>query len=48
MVKRFLARARRLDEYAEIGARLFLADEFGEPQRAQRNIRVVVAAVSGH
>ena len=48
VVERFLARARRLDEHPQIGARLFLADEFGEPLRAQRGIDVVVALVGGH
>ena len=45
VVERFLARARRLDEHREVGARLRLADELGEPLRAQRGLRVVVAAL---
>ena len=36
VVERLAARARGLDEHAEIGARLLLADEFGQPLRAQR------------
>ena len=39
MVERLLARARRLDEHREVGARLLLPDEFGEPLRAQRGFR---------
>ncbi len=35
MVERLFARARRLDEHAQVGARFFLADEFGQPLRAQ-------------
>ena len=45
MVERLLARARGLDEHAEIGARLFLADEFGKALRAQRDIGVVSAGL---
>ena len=48
VVERFLARARGLDEHREIGARLLLADEFGQPLRAQRGIHVVVAALGVH
>ena len=49
VVERFLALARRLDEDAKIGARLLLADEFGEPLRTQRRIRgIVVAAFRGY
>ena len=33
---------------AEIGARLFLADEFGQPLRTQAGIRVVVAFFGGN
>ena len=47
VVERFLARARRLDEHAQIGARLFLADEFAQALRPQGRIRVVVAAFGG-
>ena len=47
VVERFLARARRLDEHLEIGARLLLADEVGEPLRAQRGVDVLVAASRG-
>ena len=35
MVERLLARARCFDEHAQVGARLFLADEFGQALRAQ-------------
>src|SRR6059036_1396132 len=38
-------RARGLDEHREVGARLLLADELGEPLRAQRGLRVFVAAL---
>ncbi len=48
VVERFLARARRLDEHREIGARLFLADEFAQSLRPQRGVDVVVALVGGH
>ena len=47
VVERFLARARRLDEDREISARLLLADEFGEPLRPQRGVRVIVARFGG-
>src|SRR6185312_1764238 len=48
MIERFLARARRLDEHAEIGARFFLADELRQALRAQAGVDVVVALVGGH
>ncbi len=47
VIERFLARARRLDEHREVGARLLLADEFGEALRTQRGLRVFVAALGG-
>jgi hypothetical protein len=43
VIERFLAGARRLDEDLEIGARLVLADEVGEPLRPQRDIGVFAA-----
>src|SRR5204862_6187994 len=45
VIERLFARARRLDEHREIGARLLLTDEFGEPLRAQRGVRVLVTAL---
>ena len=48
MVERFLARARGLDEHAEIGARLFLANEFRQALRAQVGVHIVIAAFGGH
>ena len=39
VVERFAAVARRLDEDAEVGARLLLADELGERLRTQRGFR---------
>ena len=47
VVERFLARARRRDEHAEIGARLALADELVEALRAQRRFRCVLVAALG-
>ena len=47
VIERLFARARRLDEHREVGARLRLPDEFGEPLRAQRGVRVLVAALGG-
>ena len=47
MVERFVARARGLDEDAQVGARLLLADELGEPLRPQRRFRDVVLAALG-
>ena len=43
VVERLFARARGLDEHAQVGARLLLADEIGEPLRPQRGVDVVVA-----
>ena len=43
MIERVAARLRRLDEDLEIVARRFLAGEIGERQRAQREVRIVVA-----
>ena len=49
VVERLVALARRLDEDAEIGARLLLPDEFGQPLRTKRSVRsIVVAAFGGH
>ena len=49
MIERFLARPRRLDEHRKVRARLLLADELGEPLRAQRGFRAVfVAALRRH
>ena len=49
MVERLVARARGLDEDAQIGARLLLADELAEPLRPQRGLRdVLVAALGRH
>ena len=45
MVQRLAAAARRLDEDPEIGARLLLADELGEPLRPQRRLGGVFLAV---
>ena len=47
MVERLAALARRLDEDREIGARLGLADEFGQQLRAQRGVADIVAAALG-
>ena len=47
VIERLFAPARRLDEHREIGARLRLPDELGEPLRAQRGVRVLVAALGG-
>src|SRR5262249_31774599 len=48
VVERFLALARRLDEDAQVGARLLLADELLEPQRPQRGLAdVLLAALAG-
>ncbi len=47
MVERLVARARRLDEDFQIGARLFLADKFRQPLRAQRGFREIVLAPFG-
>src|SRR5262249_45943626 len=47
MVERLAAGAGGLDEYAEIGARLALADELVEPLRAQRGFRRIVVAALG-
>src|SRR5262249_46779317 len=46
-VEGLLARARRLDEHAKIGARLALADELGEALRAQRRFGDVLLAALG-
>jgi hypothetical protein len=48
VVERFLARTRRLDEHAQVRARLFLADEFREALRTQRCVDVIVTLVGGH
>ena len=40
MIERFLARAGRLDEHAEVGARRLLPDEIRQPLRAERMIGV--------
>ena len=46
MIERLAPRARRLDEHAEIPARLLLTDEFRKPLRAQRRLgRIFVAAL---
>ena len=47
VVERLAAALRRLDEDAEIGPRLLLADELGEPLRAQRGLRGVLVAPLG-
>ena len=47
MVQRLAALARGLDEDREIGARLRLADEFGQQLRAQRGVADIVAAALG-
>ena len=47
VIERLFARACRLDEHREVGARLRLPDELGEPLRAQRGVRVLVAALGG-
>ena len=39
VIERFAPRARRLDEHAEIGARLLLADELRQPLRAAATAR---------
>src|SRR5262245_19210057 len=48
VVERLIASARRFNEYLEIGSRLFLANEFVEPLRAQRSLCIVIALVGGH
>src|SRR5262245_28155255 len=48
VVERLLASARRFNEYLKIGSRLFLANEFIEPLRAQRSLWVVIALIGGH
>jgi hypothetical protein len=48
VIERFLARPCRFDEYREIGPRLFLPDEFRQPLRAQRSIRIIIALVGSH
>ena len=47
MVQRLVTLARGLDEDGEIGARLRLADEFGQQLRAQRGVADIVAAALG-
>ena len=47
VIERFVARPRRLDEHREIGARLLLADEFGQPLRPQRRLGDVLFAAFG-
>ena len=47
VVERLVARARRLDEHRQIGARLLLADELGEPLRPQRGLGGVLLAALG-
>ena len=41
MVERVAARAGGLDEHGEVGAQLGLADELGEPARAQADVAVL-------
>ena len=48
MIERFLTSARGLDEHREVGARLFLTDEFSKPLRPQARIDVVVAFFRGN
>ena len=47
MIERLAALARRLDEDRQIGARLRLADEFGQQLRAQRGVADIVGAALG-
>src|SRR5439155_21819114 len=47
MVQRLVTLARGFDEDGEIGARLRLADKFGQQLRAQRGIADIVAAALG-
>src|ERR1700682_4321581 len=44
MVQRLFPLARGLDEDREIGARLRLADEFGQELRAQRSVAGIISA----
>jgi hypothetical protein len=47
VIERLVARARRLDEHREVGARLLLADELGQPLRPQRSLGDVLFAAFG-
>ena len=47
VVERLAAPARRLDEDLQVGARLRLADEIGEPLRAERGVLVLAARIGG-
>ena len=48
VVERFVARFRSLDKNPQVGPRLLLADEFGEPLRPQRRLgRIVLTAFRG-
>src|SRR5262249_56428438 len=48
MIERLAPRTRRLDEPRQVRARLLLTDELAEPLRAQRAVRIVVAAFGRH
>ena len=48
VIERLAPGARRLDEHRQVGAGLLLADELGEPLRAQRAVRGVFLAAFGH
>ena len=47
VVERFVAAARGVDEDLQVRARLILADEFGERERAERGLAGVVVARFG-
>ncbi len=47
VVERLVALARGLDEDRKVGARLLLADEFGQQLRAQRGVADIVVRRSG-
>ena len=45
MIERLAPRLRRLDEDLQVGADLRLADEVGEPLRAERRVLVLAALI---
>ena len=47
VIERLVPRPRRLDEDRKVGARLLLADEFGQPLRPQRGLGGVFLAALG-
>src|SRR6185436_11046250 len=48
VIERLAPGPRRLDEHRQVGTGLLLADELGQPLRAQRAIRSVFLAAFGH